>query len=238
MRLVFIVSILISGLAAGQNAVDITSEPHHTLLLENGKVRVFELALKPGDRAFVRHEHNFLVVTLQDCELVVWPEGKSDIMNFRFGQGDVRFSFGGQAVGFRNDRTAASRQILVEFLDPKVTSYGYQAPEGGWDYGAMSIAPPTDPRAAFSNSLFLAAATARDIQLLPGDLLAPPEKEAAELLIPVTDMDLKASETQRIRKSPGEVVWIPMGRKAKLRNAGDEPARFVVIEFPPPPAEQ
>jgi hypothetical protein len=122
---------------------------------------------------------------------------------------------------------------MVEFLDPKVTTYGYQTDSGTWDYGDSVLRPPVDPHAKFSNSIQLGAATATDVQLLADDALPAPEKEAAELLIPVTDIDLKAGENERVRKSTGEVAWIPPGRKAKLQNADTDAVRVVVIEFRP-----
>jgi len=44
-------------------------------------------------------------------------------------------------------------------------------------------------------------------------------------------VDLKAEGDNRIRKSPGEVVWIAAGRKSKLINNGADPARFVALEL-------
>ena len=133
----------------------------------------------------------------------------------------------------RNDRTTEYRNVTVEFLDPKVTNYGYQAYSGTWDSGPVSIAPPVDPHARFMNSLLLGAASVTDVQLLSRDPFPPPEKPGAELLIPVTDIDLKAGEYERIRKSSGEVVWIPAGRKSTFLNATTEPARFIVVQFLP-----
>jgi len=131
----------------------------------------------------------------------------------------------------RNDRTTDYRNITVEFLDPKVTTYGFQSYSGTWDYGPSSISPPTDPRPKFANSISLGAATASDVQLLSRDPLPPLEKPGAELLIPVTDIDLKAGEYDRIRKPSGDVVWIPAGRKSTFLNAATDPARFIVIQF-------
>jgi hypothetical protein len=114
-----------------------------------------------------------------------------------------------------------------------VTNYGYQSYPGKWDYGAVSIAPPVDPHARFMNSMLLGIASVNDVQLLSRDPLPPPEKPAAELLIPVTDIDLKAGEYERIRKSSGDVVWIPAGRKSTFLNATADPARLVVVLFIP-----
>jgi hypothetical protein len=53
------------------------------------------------------------------------------------------------------------------------------------------------------------------------------------LLIPVTDVDLKAGEYERMRKSSGDAVWIPAGPKATFLNATADPIRFIVVQFTP-----
>jgi hypothetical protein len=230
MTLRLLTMLLLAPLAWAQSAPDMASAPHYRQLLANDQVRVFAVTLRPLERTLARHDHNFLVVALLDCDVVMWPEGQSDIVNFHFNQGDVRFYSGGPAIGMRNDRTAEYRNVTVEFLDPKVTNYGYQAYTGTWDYGASAIAPPVDPHARFMNSISLGAASVSDIQLLSRDPFAPPEKPGAELLIPVTDIDLKAGEYERIRKSSGDAVWIPVGRKPTFLNATSDPARFIVVQ--------
>jgi hypothetical protein len=221
--------------AAGQSAVDMSADPHHHLLLQNEQVRVFEVRLRQSEQSFVRHENNFLVVTLTDSDVVMWPEGRSDIESYRFGAGDVRFFFGGRAIGTRNNQTGEYRSITVEFLDPAVTTFGYQAGSGEWNYGDSVLRPPVDPHAKFSNSLDLSAAIASDVQLLAGDLLAAPENPSSELLIAVTDFDLRGAVDLHTRKSSGEVVWLDPGRKYAMRNASAEAARFVWIEIPVKP---
>src|SRR6266852_2754643 len=161
--------LLWAPIAWAQSASDMASAPHYRLLLSNDQVRVFAVTLRPTERTMARHDHNFLVLTLQDSEVVMWPEGASDITNFRFNQGDVRFSLGGRATGIRDDLTSEYRNITIEFLNPKVTSYGYQPLTGAWGFGAGGINPPVDPHTKFNNTLHLGAAIVNDIQLLPRD---------------------------------------------------------------------
>jgi hypothetical protein len=230
-RLLMLMLLLLAPMAWAQSAPDMASAPHYRLLMANDQVRVFAVTLKPLERTMARHDNNFLVVALLDCDVVMWPEGQSDIVDFHFKPGEVHFYAGGRAIGLRNDRTSEYRNVTVEFLNPKVTSYGYQASTGTWDYGAVAIGPPVDPHAKFMNSMWLGAASVNDVQLLSRDPLPAPEKPMAELLIPVTDIDLKAGEYERIRKSSGDVVWILAGRKATFINATADPARFMVVLF-------
>src|SRR3954469_6443015 len=48
---------------------DASKDPHYRILLENAQVRVFALSLPPGAQSFVRHEHNYLTVTLEETEV-------------------------------------------------------------------------------------------------------------------------------------------------------------------------
>ena len=214
-----------------QTPADITAEPHHKLLLQNDQVRVFSLTLRPTDQAFVRHEHNFLWVTLNDGELVMWTEGVSPVQHYQFPQGDVRFYTGGISFGLRNDRSSDYHGVMVEFLNPKVTTYGYQYQTGDWNYGSGTMSPPVDPHIKFVDRMSLGMATASDMQLLAGDSLPPPQKKAAELIIPVTAIDLMVNGDRHIRKSPGEVMWMDAGRKSDFSNASGGPIRFVVVEL-------
>jgi quercetin dioxygenase-like cupin family protein len=218
-------------LAQDQTPVDITSEPHHHLLLENEKVRVFEVTIGPhAEMPLTRHEHNFLVITLADSEIASWAEGQAGVITYRYNQNDIRFFYGGPARALRNDTPNEYHNLTVEFLNPKINTYGYQADAGRWEYGSNALPPPVDSHAAFSDVMPLGEARVRDVQLLPDDEYAAPETEADELFIFLTDIELKTAD-QRIRKSQGELLWIAAGRKKKLANNAAAPARMVVLEL-------
>jgi hypothetical protein len=234
-RLASLLFLVLAPLAWAQTAMDMAAEPHHHLLLENDQVRVFTLTLKPTEQAYTRHEHNFLIVTLADSELVIWSEGQSALPSFRLPQGEARFAFGGHTVGFRNDRSSEYRGVIVEFLNPKVTTYGFQY-DGTWDYASGAINAPVDPHAKFTNGMQLGAASAVDVQLLAGDSFPAPDK-ASELLIPIGDLDLNIQGYKELRKSAGEIVWIPGARQSGLANATTRPVRFVDVELAAQPAK-
>jgi hypothetical protein len=222
--------VLTASVALGQAPADIASEPHHHLVLENDQVRVFALTLPSNEPAYVRHEHNFLLISLEESELVLWPEGSAPVQHFPFPEGYVRFWLGGRAIGMRNDRTRDFHGVIVEFLDPKVTTYGYHADTGTWNYEGGAMRLPVDPHAKFVNGMLLGTASVSDVQLLAGDSLPPPESRTAELLIPVTAIDLKQGD-RHMRKAPGEAVFMGKDRKADLLNASGGAIRFVVLEL-------
>jgi len=222
--------LLLAQWASAQIAADLGSESHHHLILQNSAVRVYSLALPPREQSYARHEHNFLLVSLQDGELVMWREGASDITSFQLHRGGAGFAFGGKAQGLRNQTNATYRGIVVEFLEAGVTTYGYQL-SGNWDFGYSGPGAPVDPHGKFVSALQMGTAMAIDAQLLPGDLLPAGDKAGPELLIPVSDVDLKAAAGGRIGRRAGDVLWIEAQRAGAYTNAGDQAARFVVIRF-------
>lgn len=212
-------------------APDMTSAPYFEQVLKNDSVRVFLLTLGHGQQVMASHPHNFLMVTLQDCEVVMWPEGKSDVTSFHINQGDARFSFAGTARGMHNEQTQTFRAIFVEFMNPKITTFGYQSDSNSWAYGVSSTGTAVDPHVKFSNTLNLQMATVTDVHLLSGDTFDAPEKPKPELLIPVSDVDLSVGHSLKLNNSSGEVTWIPLGRKSVLENNSADDARFILVDF-------
>jgi hypothetical protein len=217
-----------SCLTLAQDPADISAETHYRLLLENDQVRVYALTLRPDESARVRLRHSFMTVALQDGEIIIWDEGKSPIQHFQVHKGETSFHCWspicvipqrvetGVAGGFRNDRPNDYRNITVEFLDPNV---GWSMTEGG------TISYPA--------SMFVGGALVVDVLLQSGDSFPAPDKPGPQLVIPVSEIDLKGGGGIRIRKGAGEVAWIPAGQTSALANAGRDAARFITIELRP-----
>ncbi|HEV2732299.1 MAG TPA: hypothetical protein VGV15_19885, partial [Terriglobales bacterium] len=216
-------------LAQQQASIEITAEPHHHLQLENESVRVFAVAIPPREGTdLTRHDHNFLVVTFQDSEIAFWAEGEAGVLTYRFRANDIHFYFGGRARAMRNDTSSEYRNLTVEFLNPKVTTYGYQSNTRRWQYGGNTLLPPVDPSAKFANRMPLGDAVVKDVQLLPGDEFPKPKEGIAQLLIALSDLQLSSGK-EKIQEEIGGVPWIPSERVEKLVNKGAQPARFVVV---------
>jgi hypothetical protein len=231
-----LILLLIPGLAGlliaqNESTVDISDESHHQLLLENEKVRVFEVDLPAHQSTpLVRHDHNFLVITLEDAEIASWAEGRAGVITYQYKRNDVRFFFGGPARALRNDTPNTYRNLTVEFLSPKVTTLGFDIAEKRWEYGSNAMLPPTDPQKGFTETMDLGEARVKDVQLMPEDEYPEPEKSVDELLLPLTDLELKKNGL-RIRKDQYTPFWIPAGRNVKFMNDATVPARMVVIEL-------
>ncbi|HUA15282.1 MAG TPA: hypothetical protein VMG31_08280 [Verrucomicrobiae bacterium] len=223
MKLGILAVLLLCPLALAQKPVDLASDPHYHLLLDNDTVRVYAMTLRPDDSAFVRMEHSFMTVTLQDGEIILWDAGKSPIQHFQMHKGETSFvcltpeqQSKGVAGGFRNDRPQEYRNITVEFKDRLL---GWAMLTGG------TISPPA--------SMYLGGALVADVLLQPSDSFPAPDKPGPELVIPVSPVDLKNGSGLRVRSSPGEVSWIPADHASSLANAARDPARFIIVEFQP-----
>lgn len=207
---------------------EITQDRHFRMLLENTDIRVFEATLPPESESFVWHQNNFLIVTPAASDIIIWKANGAPVLHSLVPTGEIRFFLGNSAQGLRNDTRTLYRSIIVEFLDPRVTNYGYRHESGNWDYGP-SIAPsPVDPQGHFVNSLDLEKAVANDVQLLPGESL--PLTKRASLLIAVTPVQLSLGTDKKISLKPGEVLWRETGETV-LTNAGPGRARFAMVEF-------
>jgi len=244
---VIVIALAGTYLFAAQQRIpaDMATEPHHRLLLQNALVRVFAVSIPSHEESYVRHDHNFLTVALQDGEVVMWRAGASDVMHFPAKQGDARFFMRGDVIGMRNETNAEYRNITVEFLDSRVTNYGYRWETGKWDYGSSAINGPMDPHARFVNQLNLEMAIVSDVQLLSKDSLDAAiesrmellssydaHNEKKELLIAITPLELSNGNDAKVHLAAGEVLWLT-GRRSSLVNVGAEPARFVVVALRP-----
>src|SRR5579859_4610301 len=216
-------TLLTCSLALAQQAVDVADDLHYHLLLQNDQVRISEVTLHSGESSFVRFQHSFVTVTLQDGEIVMWDEGKSPIQHFLLKKGQASFVWltrdqqaKGVAGGLLNDRQYDYRNITVEFLNPDI----------GWNIlSNATIGPPA--------SMFLGGAIVDNVSLQPGDSFPAPQKRGAQVVIPVGDLNLNGAHELRLRTSPGDAAWIPAADTSSLTNLGREPAQFIVVQFHP-----
>jgi hypothetical protein len=198
-------------------------------VFSNESVRVFALDLPSGRSIkLTARDHNYFLVTLKDGILASARQGFDPIINVTLQQGDGRVLYGGRPLTVVN-KGGTYHGILVEFLDPAVSTYDYQWRTNDWDWGQTAFSPPIADRATFVNSLFLNRAIAWQVQLLPGDALPPASKGPDYLLVPVTDLELRGDSPLRL--ASGEVRWFTAGARPKLVNESGMVAKFIVLNF-------
>jgi hypothetical protein len=227
---------------AGQSAPDMANEPHHSLLFENSQVRVFSLKLGYNESELTRHDHAFLLVTREDCQPAMWLEGESPVIPGTLKQGWVNL-ITGATRGMRNDQKSTCRFVVVEFLDPKATMNA----DAGYAGDAGPLVDPAakpDPAAKSIATMPLGTSYVTTAYLPYGESIPARPTDIGELLVAITDLDLKTLKSQylktedlksedenHIRKSPGDVEWIEAGRGLAWESDGSAPARFVLVRF-------
>jgi quercetin dioxygenase-like cupin family protein len=124
---------LVPAQAAEPAAVEIASEPHHHLLLENPSVRVFLVSIAPHESTLL-HRHDYVSITLGDSEVSNEVEGKAPVhLNLR--DGETYFLPGNYAHLARNLAATPFRNLIVELQQDEKPR---KTPPPKWDRGTRS----------------------------------------------------------------------------------------------------
>src|SRR5262245_4819562 len=103
-------------LLAQTGEVEITSEPHHHLVLNNDYVRVFKLEAAPREPTLLhRHRHDYWFVTLGASDVENDVQGKQPV-RLKLADGETRFLAGGFAHVAKNLSENAFRNITIEYM--------------------------------------------------------------------------------------------------------------------------
>ena len=219
---------LIVALAAQTPEVEITSEPHHHLALENEYVRVFKVEVAPHAATLMhRHRHDYLFVTLGDSHVSNDVEGKAPV-DLKLSDGETRFANGNFAHIARNLADTPFRNVTIELMqDDKVRTSPSPWPMEGGDKdfpgGHVKVLYVRD------------AARVSEIDLQPGATQPGHRHDGPFLVVAITDLDFRS---EREGQSPitshmkaGDIKWLPGGYTHTLTNTGSSPARHVIVEF-------
>jgi len=233
MRKALICVVLVLGFAviAQQNPVEITSEPHHHLVLENTYVRAFAVNVAPKESSLVhRHGHDYLSVSIGDAQIMNARAGAAPV-TANFKDGDVRFSTAPLVHAVTDTGDAPFRNITIELLGPTTGQHACTE--------SCAVAVPCDAadKAACPSVVKLMSAdqwTVTMVTLPAGARYAQHAHAGSFLLVPLTDADLKTKgqsgpETDMHRQT-GVISWNgPVVHT--VTNAGTKAARSVVLEF-------
>src|SRR5260370_16148390 len=96
-------SLSLLGVVLSQTISPADVAAQHRLLLQNDRGRVFAVNIPVGQQTFIRHQHNFLTVALEDSLMVMWSEGASANLVFHINRGDRRFILVRAALVLLND---------------------------------------------------------------------------------------------------------------------------------------
>ena len=214
--------------------VEITAEPHHHPVLTNHQVRVFQVELPPhGETLLHRHRHDYIYVTLGDSEVSNAVKGK-DPVTVKLQDGQTGFLSRNYAHVARNLRDQPFRIVNIELLqDDKLRTSSAKWDE---DRGLDILHGGTKEILFVKDTVRVS-----EIELQPNAALPGGSNARPVLLIALTDLDFLTSDPRThdthtpaptpVHSKTGDVIWLPLGFRRPIVNAGPHNAKFIALEF-------
>jgi hypothetical protein len=228
--------LLAATLLAAQAApeVELNSEPHHHLALENKYVRVYNVEVLPHTDTLMHwHRHDYIAVNLGDAEVINVVKDKPPVtVNLHDGQ--TTFASAAFAHIARNQTDQPFRNVTIEIVDDATLRNS----TAKWDPAkdedrALETFPGGTQQILFVKD----AIRVSEFELQPGAAVPRHDYKGPHLLVAVTDLDLQENDAQGKRPTPthlkpGDSKWFPNNDSHALTNAAANPAKFVTLEFP------
>lgn len=225
--------LLVAGMLAAQTAgeVEITSEPHHHLALQNAYVRVFKVEVAPHQATLMhRHRHDYVYVILGISAVENHVEGKAPV-TLTLQDGETHFTPGGFAHVGKNLADTPFRNVIIEILQDEKAR---KAPPPKWDEErALHVLNGGTQDIMFVKD----GVRVSEIDLQPGGMIPKHHHAGPHLAVAVTDLDLRSDvegKSSAVRQlKAGDVAWVEGGLTHTVTNVGKQPTKFVTLEFPP-----
>jgi quercetin dioxygenase-like cupin family protein len=218
---------LATATLAQQQSVEITSEPSHHLVFQNEYVRVFDVTVAPRATTLIhKHNHDYLFVTLGDSDVVSERVGEKPAA-LQLKDGEVRYTPGNFAHAAFNKSDRPFHNITIELLKPSnnvknctgnCIAPGYRCP------GICA-----DKEKVISSDQW----TVWGVTLPPSALQQKDSNSLQQLLIAVSDLDLKQETGSSLKRTPGGLEWVSGGAATAFTNNGTQSAQFITLEFKP-----
>lgn len=215
------------SLLISTEAVEITAEPAHNLVLANEQVRAFLVEVAPHASTLLHHHgHDYVFVTLGESHVSNEVLGKPPV-ELKLSDGETRFTPGDFAHVARNLADTPFRNVTVEVMQDKKLR---EAPSP-WQEGGDREFPGGRIKVLFVRD----GARVSAVELEPGATVPSHHHDGPHLLVAVSDLELR-SDVEGQGPMPGkfksgDVKWLPGGYTHTLTNTGKERARFVTVEL-------
>jgi quercetin dioxygenase-like cupin family protein len=219
-----------------QAPVEITSEPHHHLVLDNMFVRVFAVSLDPGTTSLMhRHGHDYLSVSIGDAQIMNTKEGAQPVA-VSFKDGDVRFTAAGLVHAVANAGSGPFRNRTIELLAPTTNQ------KACTEACAIPVPCESADKATCASVVKLFTSDQWSVTMVtlpPGAKYAQHTHLANFLTVPLTEADVTMKNQDQpetvVHSKVGELIWNnPVVHV--VTNSGKTTAKTVVLEFRGRPA--
>jgi quercetin dioxygenase-like cupin family protein len=155
----------------------------------------------------------------------------------KFTDGDTRFASATFAHFVRTTSPEPFRNVTVEILQDESlrNSTAKWDPAKNEDRGLDVLEGGTKQILFVKDGI-----RATEFELQPGGVVPMHHHEGPHLLVAVSDLDIRRSDTlkaemsvlERTHFKSGDSQWFPAGYSHALTNTGTKPAKFVTLEFP------
>jgi quercetin dioxygenase-like cupin family protein len=218
--------------------VEITAEPHHHLVLENKYVRVFNVDVPPHNDTLMHwHRHDYAYIIVGAAHVSNEVKGKSPA-EIKLADGYAGFSPATFAHIAKNLSDQPFRNIAVEYLQDETLRKNEKANTAKLDATrGLDILHGGTAEILFVND----AVRATNFELQPGGMVPTHHHQGPHLLIAVTDLNLREDGRLGKMNDKGYVIghldagaskWLPANISHTITNTGDNPAKFITLEFP------
>jgi hypothetical protein len=201
------------AIAEEKQAVALKDDPCHKLVLENEKVRVWEVNIPIGDDACPPHEHTIDMISVRMNTTDITNVPASGLFRFR---SDSHVEAGSMLFSEYDKSPYAHRIIPTGSLPHRVVEFELLTPPAD--------ARPRDARPGFTTVFDKARARASRLVLQPSqsaDIATP----ANTLMVVVRGGSLSAKPL-----APADVQWFAQATQRTVRNDGKDPIEWVEIE--------
>ncbi|HSA92710.1 MAG TPA: hypothetical protein VLE48_06840 [Terriglobales bacterium] len=228
--LVPLAALCLASAQTAPQAVDVSAEPHHHLVLENEYVRAFRVEVPPnGATGLHHHAHDYVFVVLGAAEVANEVEGKPPA-RLQLADGEARYTEGGFAHVARNLASTPFRNVTVEILPAAKRRAAARKPGAGWERGVELFEGGSVDTIVVRGGLRVT-----ETELKPGATQPKHTHSGPHLAIPLTDVELRSDAPGKpprtIRFKSGETDWVAGRVTHTLTNVGNSTARYLAIEF-------
>ncbi|MGA2421319.1 MAG: hypothetical protein ABSG69_14670 [Candidatus Acidiferrum sp.] len=222
-------------LAQAPSAVDMTSESHHHLALENSYVRVFRFVLPAGETTLLHaHDKPYLAISLGAADFANDVAGKPEVRG-KTVDGQVNYSRGGFAHLVKADAGVPFNNLTIELLHPQgeprnLCDKIVPGDAGVCDVSADAPAASLSTRPMFeTDEIRVSSVVVRK----SGDIMDRPHASPG-LLVAVSGAQIQVAgipgESTRTLHA-GEMLWLPPAAEPKSTVADGAETHLVLISF-------
>ena len=209
--------------------VELTSEPHHHLALENAYVRVFKVEVPPHQSTLVHvHRHDYMFVALGASDVENDVKDKPPV-RLKLQDGETHYSDAPLAHAAKNLADTPFRNVTIEFMKD---AEAHKTPPLAWDPDrGLSVLHGGTIDIMFVKD----GARVSEVDLEPGGMIPKHTHTGPHLVVAITDLDLQSDVTgkppARLQVKSGDIRWVEGGLTHTVTNVGKQKSRLITVEF-------